>query len=235
MPAKNAIKEFVADSYYHIYNRGVEKRIIFQDEQDYTVFLSYLKTYLTKKDVSALRAVLADPEASWRKKDQALKQLRLNNFFDTITLISYCLMPNHFHFLIKQTEGTAIDRFMQSLFTRYTMYFNKKYHRVGPLFQGVYKAVRVETDEQLLHLSRYIHRNPASLASQGESLRSYSLSSYPQFLGLVDAPWVKPDAILDFFRRDKRKARGGYENFVEGKGYDEETFDIIRLKLDEAS
>lgn len=233
MPAKNAIKEFVADSYYHVYNRGVEKRIIFQDEQDFGVFLSYLKTYLTKKDQSGLRAVLSDPEASGKKKDQAIKQLRLNNFTDTITLISYCLMPNHFHLLIKQTESAVIDRFMQSLFTRYTMYFNKKYHRVGPLFQGVYKAVRIETDEQLLHLSRYIHRNPASLASQGETLRSYSRSSYPQFLGLVDAPWVKPAAILDYFRRNKRGVRGGYKNFVEGKGYDEESSGIIRLTLDE--
>ena len=169
MPAKNSVKEFVSDSYYHIYNRGVEKRIIFKDEQDHAVFLSYLMTYLLPKDEVALRAVIANPGSTSKEKDKALKALRLNNFADSITLIAYCLMPNHFHLLVKQTEEMTIDSFMQSFCTRFSLYFNRKYRRVGPLFQGLYKAVRIVSDEQLLQLSRYIHRNPISLASQGTS------------------------------------------------------------------
>lgn len=213
MPAKNSIKEFVPDSYYHLYNRGVEKRTIFVDEQDRAVFLSYLKTYLLPKDEDALHAVLSNPESSSREKDAALKALRLNNFADSFTLLAYCLMPNHFHFLVKQTEGMTIDRFMQSFCTRYSLYFNRKYHRVGPLFQGLYKAVRVTTDEQLLHLSRYIHRNPIALASQGSTLQSYTYSSYPQYLGFTRVEWIQTWGILGYYPKSGNR---GYQEFVEG-------------------
>lgn len=178
MPAKNTIKEFVAGGYYHLYNRGVEKQKIFRDRQDYGVFLSYLKTYLEPKDEKTLRATIMSEAASWREKDKASKLLRLNNFYEDLTVLSYCLMPNHFHFLVHQKAEDTIDRFTNSLGTRYTMYFNKKYKRVGPMFQNVYKAALVGSDEQLLHLTRYIHRNPVGLvkreylASQGNALRS---------------------------------------------------------------
>ena len=85
---------------------------------------------------------------------------------------------------------------MNSLGTRYSTYFNRKYRRVGGLFQGVYKAVRVTSGEQLLHLSRYIHRNPIVLASQDHPLRSYTYSSYHQYLGLTHADWIHPEDIL---------------------------------------
>lgn len=131
------------NGYYHLYNRGVEKRIIFLDRQDYNVFLSYLKEYLLIKDIEGLQKQLADDSLSPQERDKILKKIRLNNFADSIMLLSYSLMPNHFHFFIKQTDENAIDTFMNSLGTRYTMYFNRKYKRVGKLYQGVYKAVSV--------------------------------------------------------------------------------------------
>ena len=232
MPAKNALKEFVPDSYYHLYNRGVEKRTIFLDDQDHAVFLSYLKTYLLPKDETALRAVLTNPSSSPKEKDQTLKLLRLNNFANSITLPAYCLMPNHFHLLIKQTEATTIDHFMRSFCTRYTLYFNRKYRRVGPLFQGVYKAVRVTTDEQFLHLTRYIHRNPLALPSQGLSLRSYSYSSYPQYLGLNHTTWVHPENVLAYFPKSQQH---GYQEFVEGPTGETGAILIAKLTLDDGS
>lgn len=213
MPAKNAIKEYAPNAYYHLYNRGVEKRTIFIDEQDRAVFLSYLKTYLLPKDEDALHAILTNPDSSSKEKDTTLKLLRLNNFNDTLILLAYCLMPNHFHFLVKQTEATTIDGFMQSFCTRYSLYFNRKYRRVGGLFQGKYKAVHVTTDEQLLHLSRYIHRNPIALASQGPTLRSYVYSSYPQYLGLTHVEWIHPGEILGYYPKSGNR---GYQEFVEG-------------------
>lgn len=210
MPIKNSRKEFVADSYYHLYNRGVEKRIIFADEQDYKVFLSYLKTYLLPKDEKALRTILSS-SVSWAEKDRALKLLRLNNFADNLSLISYCLMSNHFHFLVKQTDADTIDRFTNSLLTRYVLYFNKKYKRVGPLFQSRYKAVYVDTIEQLLHLTRYIHRNAFPLL-QGQALQSYSYSSYKDYLGTRNTEWIKPNEILNNFAL---KGFNSYESFVE--------------------
>lgn len=211
MSAKNSVKEFVSDAYYHIYNRGVEKRVIFTDEQDYGVFLSYLKIYLLPKDSNALSSVLADSDATIKEKDCALKLLRMNNFTNEIALYAYCLMPNHFHLLVKQKNERSIDQFMNSLSTRYAMYFNRKHKRVGVLFQDVYKAVRVTTEEQLLHLTRYIHRNPAS---QGVPLQNYSFSSYRHYLGLVTMPWVAARDILDHF--SSNKDLNSYRSFVEG-------------------
>ena len=198
MPAINSRKEYVENGYYHIYNRGVEKRKIFQDEQDYSVFLSYLKEYLLPKNESKLNQSLADEKLNSKEKDKILKLLRLNNFADELFFIAYCLMPNHYHLLVKQTSAQVIDKFMNSLATRYTMFFNRKYKRVGPLYQGVYKAVLVTSNEQLLHLSRYIHRNPLKLASQGVALRIQP-SSLPEFLGSRKTDWIKPKEILGFF------------------------------------
>lgn len=229
MPAKNSVKQFVDNSYYHLYNRGVEKRIIFTDEQDYAVLLSYLKTYLLPKDTASLNKILADPQSSSKKKSQAIQHLRMNNFHESITLVSFCLMPNHFHFLIKQTESNTIDKFMNSLWTRYSMYFNKRMKRVGPLFQGVYKAVIVNSEEQLLHLTRYIHRNP-NPASKGDAFRNYSYSSYLQYMQKVKMEWVKPTEILAFFAKS---GFNSYQNFVEDNVISTGSLDMIKnLALD---
>src|SRR3989344_1972051 len=152
MPAKNSRKQYLENGYYHIYNRGVEKRKIFLDRQDYSVFLSYLKEYLSPKDENALYSILSDDSSTLQEKDRARKLLRMNNFLQEIILLAYCLMPNHFHFFVKQKSAGSIDKFMNSLGTRYTMYFNKKYKRVGSLYQGVYKGVLVTNQEHYLHL-----------------------------------------------------------------------------------
>src|SRR3989338_4061501 len=102
MPARNSTKQYIENGYYHIYNRGVEKRTIFKDAQDYAVFLSYLKEYLTPKNEKELNDKFSNPDISYKEKDKIIKLLRLNNFSEEITLLSYCLMPNHFHFFVKQ-------------------------------------------------------------------------------------------------------------------------------------
>ncbi len=213
MPAKNSIKIYTDDGYYHIYNRGVEKRLIFQDAQDYSVFLSYLKEYLTPKDELELRQKLSDPNTSYKEKDKILKLLRLNNFYGEITLLAYCLMPNHFHFFVKQKSALSIDKFMQSLCTRYTMYFNRKYKRVGTLFQAVYKAVLVETEEQFIYLSKYIHKQ--ALALQGETLQGWKEKqpcSFAEYLELRKTSWVSPQEIADYF--SKTNPTLSYKSFV---------------------
>lgn len=213
MPSKNSIKIYAEDSYYHIYNRGVEKRLIFQDAQDYGVFLSYLKEYLTLKNELELRQKLSDPSTSYKEKDKILKLLRMNNFYGEITLLAYCLMPNHFHFFIKQKSALSIDKFMQSLCTRYTMYFNRKYRRVGSLFQAVYKAVLVETEEQFIYLSKYIHKQ--SLALQGLTLQGWEEKqpcSFPEYLRVRKTSWVEPQEVLSYF--SKTNPSLSYQSFV---------------------
>lgn len=216
MPGRHRIKQYIEDSFYHIYNRGVEKRLIFLDNQDYAVFLSYLKEYLTPKDELNLQKQLSNPTVSYKQRDKIIKLLNLKNFADEITLISYCLMPNHFHLCIKQKSAGAIDKFMKSLATRYTMYFNKKYKRVGPLYQDIYKAVSIKNDEQLLYLTSYIHKQ--ALASQGPALEANQPSSYPEYLGQRKTGWVHPEEVLAFF--SKTNPQLSYQPFVEGEEID---------------
>ncbi|MBI2595505.1 transposase [Candidatus Daviesbacteria bacterium] len=210
MPSRNSNKQYLENSYYHIYNRGVEKRLIFSDQQDYGVFLYYLKEYLLPKNETDLKKKLSDPNISYKERAKILQLLRLNNFADEINLLAYCLMPNHFHFLIKQRSAQSIDKFMNSLCTRYTMYFNRKYKRVGGLYQDVYKAVNVVTDQQFVYLSKYIHKQ--ALASKGDALQGQP-SSYPEYLEIRKTDWVKPQEVLAYF--SKTNPTLSYKAFVE--------------------
>jgi putative transposase len=202
MPAKNSVKQFIENGYYHIYNRGVEKRVIFMDEQDYAVFLNYLKQYL-------------DPSLGSDPKSLAKE----------INLLAFCLMPNQFHLLVKQNTINGMTKLIRVVCTKYVMYFNKKYARVGTLFQGKYKAVMIENDGYLLHLSRYIHLNPAY---PGSDPKQYAYSSYPYYLGFKNAAWIKPQEILIFFKSAQKlnlKDCLSYESFVED--YKEDPEEIL--------
>ncbi|OGV93344.1 hypothetical protein A3B57_01930 [Microgenomates group bacterium RIFCSPLOWO2_01_FULL_47_10] len=190
MPSPNTLKTYQADHYYHLYNRGVNKRKIFLDDQDYKVFLSYLKEYLSP--------VI----------DGMFPSKIKNNFNKVIKLSAYCLMPNHFHLLVHQKNPDDINYFMRSLNTNYVRYFNLRHRRIGPLYQSRYKAVSVTTDEQLLYLSKYIHRNPLkSLFPEGnptsrtvlEVMVAHKFSSLSNYLGAINQPWVNTSAILTYF------------------------------------
>ena len=216
MPAKYAIKQYVVDGYYHIYNRGVEKRIIFLDSQDYTVFLRFLKEYLLPPGHPALLAL------------QGINPRRHPiNCYNDVSLRAYCLMPNHFHLFIKQLSPKGIFIFMKTLLTNYSMYFNIKYKRVGPLFQGIYKAILVENEAYFLHLSRYIHRNADEILTRDQPLRSYEYSSYRDYLGKRKTEWLHPEEILSIFRSSRSLFPTdilSYESFVES--YTESEGDI---------
>ncbi len=233
MPAKNSIKIYQENSYYHMYNRGVEKRQIYCDEQDYSVFLSYLKEYLEPKDIIGLSTILFDTRASYSEKDKVRRLLRLNNFSDTLSLCAYCLMPNHFHLLVHQREERTIDTFMNSLSTRYTVYFNKKYKRVGSLFQGVYKAVKISSEEQLLYVSKYIHRNPTILPGWGEDIRLYPYSSFSVYGNRKTQSWIHSENILSFFS-EKFGIKNSYSSFVlNTEVSDEESLSLCLTAIDE--
>jgi len=184
MPSRNLEKIYIPEAYYHIYNRGVEERIIFQEKNDYIVFLSLLKRYLSQEPA----------------KDRAGREYP--NYHKEITLLAFCLMPNHFHFLVYQHEKDAITKLLRSLCTAYTMYFNKKYKRVGHLFQSRFKASIIEKDSYLLHISRYIHLNPANY-------KKWEFSSLPYYLGRSRAEWLDSRPILELFED------GPYVKFLE--------------------
>lgn len=211
MASKNVLKSYIENGYYHVYNRGVEKRMIFQDDQDYKVFLNYLKTYLDPPTIDI------EPKFVTINSNSFYSQPRpLNNFSKEIELLAYCLMPNHFHLLIKQNSQRSIEKFTKSLLSKYSTYFNKRNERVGGLFQGPYKAVLIEDESYLLHLSRYIHLNPSLHTNISPINHPYS--SYSDYLGLIHTKWVKPDLILSFFKNAQKydfKDVSSYQGFVE--------------------
>lgn len=230
MPAKNIVKNYSAEGYYHVYNRGVNKRRIFVDDQDYKTFLSYLKIYLCPQNTDDLKRILGNPEATPKQKDDALKALRLNNFDKKVDLNAYNLMPNHFHFLLQQKEERHMQSFLQSLITRYSMYFNRRHNRVGGLFEGTYKAVMVLSDEQLFYVTRYIHRNSTGVIGLRGSLNDMlhsQPSSYPNYLNEIHQDWVKSEEILTKF---SKSGLGNYQTFVEGNSLEAESVSNALLK-----
>lgn len=212
MPAKNCLKSYIENGFYHIYNRGVEKRIIFQDDQDYKVFLNYLKIYL-EPPIPPEKRIAKIKETVFIAPGRPLK-----NFNKEIELLAYCLMPNHFHLLIKQNSPRSIESFTRALLTKYSMYFNKRYKRVGTLFQSTYKAILVMEDNYLLHLSRYIHLNPAKHLHVKDTPLHRHYSSYGDYLGKKNTHWLKPEIILSFFKQTQKKDLKdlfSYQGFVE--------------------
>lgn len=196
VPGRNIIKTYDENGYYHIYNRGVEKQNIFLDEQDYRVFLSYLKHYLSPVD----------------EFEKISPSRKLKNYFEEIDLLCYCLMPNHYHMLIRQHVSTAITSFIHSISTKYAMYFNKKYRRRGHLFQGIYRAVMIESEPQLIHVSRYIHRNPDPTGFNPVGLAEYRYSSLSNYLGKIYQSWIKNEDIMNLF--SIKDIKNSYQSFV---------------------
>lgn len=213
MPHRHRIKIYIENGHYHAYNRGVDKRTIFQDDQDYRVFLHLLKYYLSPET----------PENHPLKSasDVDIKRPRpLQNLGDEVSLLAYCLMPNHFHLLLKQKTKDGMQNLMRRLSTSYAMYFNRRNDRVGHLFQGTYKAVLIDDEAQLLHVSRYIHLNPTQLAKfLPLSPKSYNYSSYPYYLGQKQASWIKPNPVLSHFQDSRDHPNFNkflsYQEFVE--------------------
>jgi putative transposase len=203
MPSKNTIKTFEPDSMYHIYNRGVDKRIIFTDERDYGVFLSFLKYALLSDEELENQSAISEELLSHADRFN----LRRERLHGSVELISFCLMPNHFHLLLYQYDIDGITRLMRSIGTGYSTYFNKRHGRVGSLFQGRYKASPIRTQGYWDHISRYIHLNPLDIA---KDYKTYTYSSYRNFVGAADASWLKPELVLDGFESAK-----DYESFVE--------------------
>ncbi|MFH0936903.1 MAG: transposase [Candidatus Daviesbacteria bacterium] len=190
-------------NFYHVYNRGVEKRQIFLTQRDYQRFLQTLYYY----QFSGPKPKLSN-----------LDRFKSQNFHENpriIETICYCLMPNHFHLLLRQTKDEGTKEFMGKILNSYTKYFNTKQNRVGPLFQGTFKAVPIETDEQLIHVSRYIHLNPL-ISDLTKDLDSYPYSSYPEFIGLENNKICNVKSVLDLFKdsQDYKEFVSGHEDYA---------------------
>lgn len=196
MPARNTIRQYTEQAIYHVYNRGLNKMEIFKDDEDYKIFLYYLFIYT---------APLADILIKYPELNIKLQK---HNLSDEVEILTYCLMPNHFHMLIQQSTKDGITKLLKQLTNAYTRYFNTKYDRSGPLFQGRYKAGHIPTDELLLHTSRYIHLNPF-VAGITSNIRNDRWTSFNDYMKPQTSSFVHTKLILSFFKSPKE-----YEVFV---------------------
>jgi len=178
----------ITDQYYHIFNRGVARQPMFKEVRDYKRFIKTMQYYQHVKPKLRFSDYL-------NSKDKNLPNLE-----KTVEIIAYCLMPNHFHFLLRQKVGKGISDFVRIS--------ANSYDRVGPLMQGKFKAILVETDEQLLHLSRYIHLNPTSSFVTND-LEKYYWSSYLEYTSEAALPICEKETILSFF-----SSQEAYRQFV---------------------
>ena len=189
--------QFAPESYFHIYNRGTEKREIFIDDSDYQRFLILL--YLCNNVSPVSIRDLLDKGLTFREMFNIERKQIL------VDIGAYCLMNNHIHLLVRTKQENDVSRFMQKLFTGYTMYFNKKYERTGSLFESTFKAILADKDEYLKYLFAYIHLNPVKLieadwktkgikniSKARKFLENYQWSSYLYYTGVKS-----PDLILN--------------------------------------
>lgn len=207
---------FVNGEFYHLYTRGVEKQQTFSDRKDYSHFVDALFYYQIQNP---------KPRFSTHRRS---KVFPIDTSKKIVEIICYCLMPNHFHLLVKQLQDGGISELMRKLLLSATKYRNTKYNRQGSVFQVPFKAVFIESEEQLLHVSRYIHLNPF-VSMLIKDLKSYKWSSYLNYQGLNNNPAVKKEEILNFFKSPK-----DYEKFVlDQADYGIQLEKIKHLSLDE--
>ena len=203
MPGR--ITPLVSGEVYHIFNRGMNRQPTFTNKREYKRAETTISFYRFLKPPMSLSKFLKLEQI---KQNESLDLLQQTN--KLVEIFCYCLMPNHFHLLLKQLEDKGISRFLSNLQNSYTKYFNTKHERDGSLFLDQFKAVRVETDEQLVHLSRYIHLNPHTgyVIKSLEDLEEYPWSSFPNYLE-ESGEFVNVKFILDFFKSCKE-----YKKFV---------------------
>lgn len=210
---------------YHVFNRSIAKQPIFINQKDYQRAINVLNYYIYERP--RLRFSHFN-RLSTEEKYKFLGELKSNP--KILEIFAYCIMPNHVHFLLKGIKENSIQIFMGNFQHSYSKYFNIKYKRSGSLFQSRFKAVRIETDEQLIHVSRYIHLNPtSSFLIKPELLSEYNWSSFKDYMnGKVDGV-VQTTMILKLIG-DREK----YKNFVfDQMGYQRELEIIKHMVFDD--
>jgi putative transposase len=192
---------FANDQIYHIFNRGVDKRTIFLDDNDHLRFLHQLYELNNEDSVLNVKYYFNRKTMSVEPRTATIPADRGKRLVD---ILVFTLMPNHYHLMLRQRKENGIVKFMQKVGTGYTMFFNKKHNRSGSLFQGRFKAVHINRNEQLLYLPHYIHTNPLTLNYGGSTsidfLEEYRWSSFLDYIGIKNFPSItQRDYILEVF------------------------------------
>jgi putative transposase len=196
---------FANDEYYHIYNRGIDRRVTFTNKREYERALQLLWFYQYAAipiRYSRYNEIEAQLKMKYREQMKTSGKM--------VEVVAFSLMPNHFHLLVKQRQEQGIATYIANYVNAYTRYFNTKYKRTGALFQGIFKAAYIESEEQLVHLTRYIHLNPvASRLITINDLATYHWSSHAQYLHNTSSDIIEQETITMI-----RTFVPDYENFI---------------------
>lgn len=193
--------QFAENEFYHIYNRGVDKKPIFLKKDDMDRFFNGMNLFNNSHSIGSL-----ERKMSFRRHGVSTESVR--NEERLVNFIAYCLNPNHFHFILEQITEKGVERFMHKLEMGHSKYFNAKYRRSGALFQGSFKAIHIDSNAYLLHVSAYINLNNRV---HKYGLDTLTLSSWEEYLARENGHgFCKKDLVLEQF-----KDRGDYKIFAE--------------------
>jgi putative transposase len=195
MPSRSV--PIITDQVYHVFNRSVGSIPIFVTKKDYHRFFESVNYYR-----------FSDPQVRfsfYNRANKALKESILASLYSShpvVSILAYAFMPNHVHFVLRQEIDDGISVFMSRLQNSYARYFNIKNKRFGSLFQSLFKCVRIESDEQLLHVVRYVHLNPVTsfIVNSVAELQTYPWTSYGSYLSNELYSMVQTDDVLSHFK-----------------------------------
>ena len=217
----NKERKSVKGCFYHVCTKSIAGYTVFRSDSDYTRMLDMMGFYSYQSKIPAKFSYY------YRlSEDNKINFMNnLSNSGKLVDILSYCIMPTHLHFLFISLEDNAVSLYMKNLLNSYTRYFNTKYSRKGPLWQGRFRSVLVESHEQLLHLTRYIHLNPVS-AGIINNLGDWPYSSYKEYIGNKPKFISRIEDYIDLTPKN-------YRNFVEEhKDYQRDLAIIKHLLLE---
>lgn len=187
----------VTGEFYHLISRGNNSTLIYKDKEDYERFLSTVRFYQYSDNPMRFSNFLM---CSQKERSNILRVMEEKKE-KLIDILSFCLMPNHLHFQLKQKMDGGVSNLMQATGNSYSHYFNIKHKRTGGLFEGRFKSVRIETNQQLIHVNRYIHLNPYSsfVVKSIKDLFSYPYSSLPEYLNNTENGLCEKETVMSSF------------------------------------
>lgn len=200
MPLRKTL--LVNQQHYHVFNRSIAKEPIFLRSKDYIRFNNLVDYYRFKKPSLRYsfynRLEISDKAEYLRNLHESGEKL--------VQILAFCWMPTHYHLLLKQLSDNGISDFLRNLQNSYAKYFNTKYQRSGSLFQEMFKAVIIQSDEQLTHIIRYIHLNPLTdyLLKDIKEIETYKWTSFPSYITSNQKSFVETNFILKHFKNSER-------------------------------
>lgn len=198
----------ITGEHYHIFNRGIDKRFTFLDADDVARFLMSMEEFNVEKPIGS---ILENQyrKATFHQLGHPMSKLESRDG-KLVEFISYCINPNHFHFILEQVAEKGIEKFMQRLGNGYTKYFNHKYKRDGALFKGKFKSLHIGTQTYLLHLSAYVNLNN-KVHRLSPATNKFVKSSWGEYTGKSKTNICKKDIVLAHFKNNAE-----YQEFAEG-------------------